>query len=918
MIRYLAILVAVILLAATHASAQTVEAQRFRLAVGPCVLSSGSGAPSAGVTCDTYVDNATGDVWMKQAAVWKRIVNVTTGTTGALSKWAGATTLGDSAISESGGVATVNEAIGGPSYASQVSGWRITAAGAADVRYLFTNELRANIFTADAESVLAGAQRVTKSYSTISQAFTCPAAGIAATLWVNDAATYGDAPVFQTNDWIVIHALTRSALGPFNITECVGAMTAYADGSGANAGQQSWTFTRGSGANAGAMVGGTVVAVNQLAQDLGVSGNGYVETTALDGANNSNAPYMQVVTWTGAPTSANLTTRCRYGNVAGITGLASEYGLMCGDLTGPGHYLRLSNLVAELRDIPVNLLDASSNKVIALDPTGPSFAMGNPIPTTYTGGNAGLWMGNDGGTYKLRIGGAAGNRVQWDGATLSVSGEGSGVTNIDGSHIQANSITVGQLNATGFGDNLIKNGTFEGPPAQALAGWGVEASGLGGIQQGCCGTRGPGFMQVTSPGASGVSAGAYLAAPISGGQTYRVAFDLFGSGSAPNSLFIGINEYTASTAAAVRYVYNFSAAAPDVVSSSTTWFLYNQPITNGWTHYEFVYTVPASVNWGSIYFLNESGVNFFIDGVEMQLQIGPGNIKANSITANNIAAGTITGAKIAGGTITGSNIAGTTITAGNLVSGTITTTQIAASTITGGNIAAGTLTAGNIAGGTITSGQIAGGTITGGNIASTTITGGNIATGTITAGNIAAGTITADKLNVGTLSAISANLGSVTAGSLSAVNISGSTISGTNISGGTVTAGCATMNSNGITLTAGGGACNFYKWSSGNGALRSDGGSWTYLQSPDVQILSTSSNNYLNITDSDVTLAAPGSNVHLVSSSGNFDLQGNYLHFSPWSGSPGGGYAYALCVDSSGNIRRGEIISSSGGYCTVF
>jgi hypothetical protein len=870
-------------------------------------MSSGSGAPTAGTTCDAYVDNATGDLWTKQGGTWKRLVNVLTGTTGTLTKWTSATTLGDTAITETGGVATVNESIGGPSYASQVSGWRITAAGAADVRYLFTNELRANLFTADTESVLAGAQRVTKSYSTIAQAFTCPAAGATATLWVADSTTYGDAAVFQVNDWIVIHALSRVALGPFTIADCVGTVSGYTDGSGANAGQQSWTFTRGSGASAGAMVGGTVVAVNQLAQDMGVSGNGYVETTALDGPNNSNAPYMQVVTWTGAPTSGNLTARCRYGNVAGITGLASEYGLMCGDLTGPGHYLRLSNLVAELRDIPVNLLDASSNKVIALDPTGPSFAMGNPIPTSFAGANAGVWMGNDSGTYKFRIGGAAGNRVQWDGTTLTIAGNGSGVTSINGGNIQtgtvtatqiaastitatqiqagtitgdriagntitganvqANTITVGNLLVTGMTDNLIKNGTFEGPtPAMGLAGWLTEYNPP--ITQSCCGTNGPGTMLVNT-GGSPWSAGVSQAVPVLTGavaqpSVFRVAFDIYLSASVGSGLFFTVNESTTPTGSNyVDHVF-YQTTGPyggaNVVSDHITYFLNSGGQAAGWHHYEFTYTPPGATRWVSLCFLNVSAASFHVDNVEMRLQIGPGSIQANSITAGQIAANTITSGQIAAGTIT----------AGNIAAGTITSGQIAASTITGGNIA--------------------GGTITGGNIAGATITGGNVAAGTLTAGNIAAGTITADKLNVGSLSAISANLGTVTAGS---------------ISGTTITAGCATMNSNGISLTAGGAACNWYKFNGGSIGLSYDGGAWMTLGGAQLSI--NSSGGALVQVDNAVTLTASGGP--------HFILSGGNIQFTSWTGSPGGGYKFAVCVDSNGYLTRGEIISSSGGYC---
>ena len=49
------------------------------------------------------------------------------------------------------------------------------------------------------------------------------------------------------------------------------------------------------------MTGGTIVPVNQLVQDMGVSGNGYVELSAVDGANGVNAPYIQTNTWTSAP-----------------------------------------------------------------------------------------------------------------------------------------------------------------------------------------------------------------------------------------------------------------------------------------------------------------------------------------------------------------------------------------------------------------------------------------------------------------------------------------------------------------------------------------------------------------------------------------------------------------------------------------
>lgn len=84
----------------------------------------------------------------------------------------------------------------------------------------------------------------------------------------------------------------------------------------------------------------------------------------------------------------------------------------------------------------------------------------------------------------------------------------------------------------------------------------------------------------------------------------------------------------------------------------------------------------------------------------------------------------------------------------------------------------------------------------------TSIVGGMIEANTITATNIAANTITADRLNVSSLSAISANIGTITAGSLSGVTAT--------FGGGTVT-----LNSSGVSITAGTATANKIAWSNG-------------------------------------------------------------------------------------------------------
>lgn len=306
-------------------------------------------------------------------------------------------------------------------YVSQTTGWGIGGDGSADFRYLFTDELRAKVFTADLESVLAGSQRVTKSFSTISQTFTCPAAGSTSTLWVADAPTFGDAAVFVSGDAVVIRNMSRVAFGPFTITDCVGVVTSYADGSGANAGQQSWTFTRNSGGNAGSMTAATQVAVKQLAQDLGTTGNGYVETSAVDGAAGVNAPYTQVVTWATAPVDANLTVRTRFGNLKGITG-TTEYGLIAGTYSASnGAYLRASDQSFDLHGITAKWWAGSSN-VVTIAPGGgsPYLGIGNGPPTSCCT-TAGIFLGWDNAASKAKASfySDANNFFTFDGTKLT-------------------------------------------------------------------------------------------------------------------------------------------------------------------------------------------------------------------------------------------------------------------------------------------------------------------------------------------------------------------------------------------------------------------------------------------------------------------------------------------------------------------
>jgi hypothetical protein len=692
------------LLAAPVVEAQTVRADRVTLNAGPCVITSGSAAPNGsrvGNICDTFIQTGTGAIWTKTSGAGTSSGWIATlagaGTPGALVKWTGTgATVGDSIASEAAGLLTITGAakvtgaatmnaatitataavggtldvtgaatlrstasitgdttiggnttlggyIGTASYASQITGWRITPAGAADVRYLFTNELRANIFTADAESVLAGSMRVTKSYSTVAQPFTCPTSGTA-TLWVKDAATYGDAPVFENTglDWVVIHTLTRSAFGPFTIADCVGTVSNWADGTGANAGQQSWTFTRGAGANGGTMTNAVAVPVDQLVQDMGATGNGYIEMTAVDGANGVNAPYLQVTTWATSPVAANLARQCRLGNLVGIFGNGPEYGLACGATVGQGGFLRLSNLSFEIRNVPVDLYDGAT-QVVRLDPAGPSLALGSPLPTSY-GVNSGLWAGKDSdGIYKLRVGDPTGNRLTWNGAQLQIIGEGSGITNINGGNIQAGTISASAINITPNGAALNSD-----PNALSTSAW--QETGNPGYQ--ATSTRVTdgvaGYSSMRSQVGHSSAIAEVKPTPVDGGhKTYRLHAWVRAGGGSTGSFLFGVLAYNAGGGGLGGA---FIASIPG-------------PIATTWTDVSGILPLPSNtatvepllyLNWDNVTLTRPGWME--AQDIRIEEVLPSTLIKDGAITTTKIAAHTITGDNIKAGSITANEI----------------------------------------------------------------------------------------------------------------------------------------------------------------------------------------------------------------------------------------------------------------------
>lgn len=105
---------------------------------------------------------------------------------------------------------------------------------------------------------------------------------------------------------------------------------------------------------------------------------------------------------------------------------------------------------------------AANQEAIRLDPSVPSLAIGNPLPTgPYTGG-AGLWVGRDSdGLYKFRLGTASGAGLRWSGSGLHImnaAGESAIAFRTDGTSRFEGPMTIGAAGGIWQG-----TGTFAAP-----------------------------------------------------------------------------------------------------------------------------------------------------------------------------------------------------------------------------------------------------------------------------------------------------------------------------------------------------------------------------------------------------------------------------------------------------------------------
>ena len=205
--------------------------------------------------------------------------------------------------------------IGTTNYQSEQTGWRGTYAGAFDFRSVYTDELIAKTFIADIDLALLSGTMVSKSITQVSRNFTVPAVDSTATLYVEAIPGFPTSKTFESGDWIRLQVINRTG-GGLRWLKVYGTVDAGTLVDGGATGEQYYTFTTKYCGAGGAAEDETVYA-GAGAQDLGVSGNGFIQSEA--GSYSLNTPYIQTATWTTNPYEGeNIEVRTRMGNLAGI------------------------------------------------------------------------------------------------------------------------------------------------------------------------------------------------------------------------------------------------------------------------------------------------------------------------------------------------------------------------------------------------------------------------------------------------------------------------------------------------------------------------------------------------------------------------------------------------------------------------
>jgi hypothetical protein len=759
-----AIVAAVVLATASPLAAQTVRADRLRLATGPCTVLSGSGSPEGvvtGVVCDTYIRTDTGDIYTKQSGTgntgWASVglpAGSTTGTVladvGSGPVWSdspvvdqiNATTRVLTPLWTSGGNVEISPNDGDPG-GDVLPGLAYSYdMGAIDRKWLTIHGGELWVGTLVAQDTLAtiGGRIIVAPTTTLAEAHDTGATWLTVKEQVFAS---GDIVVLESGgqvEWISIN----SAGGSHALGWQYGSITRNLDGSGLN----SW--------NAGTAVVST-----------GTTGDGYIDLTALSGLlpGTTVGPSIVFNVRTGG-TYTNIEPRCAMGNLNGYYGYSSDtFGMACGEAAGAWVKVDATNGVRLGYDTETKVeIDGSGNASFAGAILAGEGAIGG-----WTIGDSSLTATNV-GLYS--DGFVADTATDFNGtSSVAASAFSSAVPAALTMGIWANADNTTASVVAAVGRNSYGGWTIY----QSGGNWSASFPGVGAFGSAAVSTGTWQHLVLRRTGGTwtlfvnGVSAGTSTGTPgAPATDSYKsvgairnvgnTAYELFFNGKLAHFFYAA----EALTDAQIANLYNGGPGgagyAPHLFASG---YVGQSPL---FQYYPLIDEDPLSI-W-------QLGLDTFT-ATATSSTAGP-NV---AMEAARVQAGTTTNLAGLTGTYSSSDVGlfvgsswATRFTAPFRV------TAAGALTATGATISGAlTATSGNITAAlqadSITSAMIQAGTIVASDIAAGTITATQIATGTITATQIAASTITADRLSVSSLSAINADLGTVTAGTITGVEI---------------------------------------------------------------------------------------------------------------------------------------------------
>lgn len=189
----------------------------------------------------SLIDTGSGDLTIAPSGGTVNVTGIVNASTSVLTPTI-STSSGNLSLNAVGGQVRVQSPVllQSENYASQLTGWRVTYDGEADFRYLYTDQLYAKEFIADIEQALAGSQIITKSVTTLAQAFAVPYPGATLPIYVDDLPSADDMAVFESGDFIRLRQSSRAS-GSLSVADCWGTVSSYTDQADK---VQRWNFTR--------------------------------------------------------------------------------------------------------------------------------------------------------------------------------------------------------------------------------------------------------------------------------------------------------------------------------------------------------------------------------------------------------------------------------------------------------------------------------------------------------------------------------------------------------------------------------------------------------------------------------------------------------------------------------------------------